>query len=358
MNARTIPLLAVAALLVFAQAATAQVLRPTGTSGVNGWTTVPWGSDIAAALADNVTQPAAPNTGTGYVRSPSSGNSWTAVTVATPALAQGESITGATAWAYVASGSTRSASLALYSGQTLLGWTAVPAGQSARWYSVSSTTVPTAAQAANLYVVLVPSGSTSTAVTAYAAYVDLATDAPDQATTPVPAGSASPTAAGGGDGGGDAAAGGSPTQTAAAAAAALAPVAALTVKPTGVVNVPVSCPPISVFGCTGTVTVELLGKPSRKGASRATTARRRKVAIRAKGRRFKLAAGTRAMVPVVLDRRTARLVRHSGRARARVTVTTEIGGGKKAVSSQTVTVRERRTVRRPAKNAPRGGNGH
>ena len=353
MNARTIPLLAVAALLVFAQAATAQVLRPTMTTGVNGWTTVPYGTGIAAALADDVTQPAAPNTGTGYVTSPTGGNYWTAVTVAAPVLAPAESITGATAWAYVASGSTRSALLALYSGQTLLGWTVVPAGQSARWFSVSSTTVPTAAQAANLYVVLVPSGKTSTAVTAYAAYVDLATVAPDHGTTPVSPGGSSPTATGGG-GGGDATAGGAPTP----ASAGLAPVAALTVKPTGVVNVPVSCPAISVFGCTGTVTVELLGKPSHKGASRATTARRRKVVLRAKGRRFKLAAGANAMVPVVLDRRTARLLRHSGRARARVTVTTEIGGGKKAVSSQTVTLRERRTVRRPAKNTPRGGNGH
>ncbi|MFL5911334.1 MAG: hypothetical protein ACJ768_12260 [Gaiellaceae bacterium] len=353
MKARLIPVLAVVALLASAQAATASshVLRPTTTAGANGWTTVPFGTNIAAALADDVIQPAAPGTGTGYAVSPSSSNYWTAVGIAAPALAQGESITGATAWAYLATGSTRGASLSLYAGQTLLGWTAVPAGQTARWYSVPTMAAPTAAQAADLYVVLVPNGkTTNTAVTAYAAYVDLATVAPAEASTSALAGSAPSSTP---NGGGNATTGGPATPV----AAALAPIAALTAKPSGVVNVPLTCPALSVFGCAGTVTVELLGATAKKSA---TEARRRKMVLRtkSKGRHFKIAAGAKAMVPVTLERRTARMLRHAGRARARVTVTTELGGGKTSVASRTVTVRERRTVRRSTKSTPRGGNGH
>ena len=349
MKARLIPVLAVAALLASAQAATASshALRPTAPAGMNGWTTVPFGSNIAAALADDVTQPAAPATGTGYAVSPSGGNYWTALHIAAPALAQGETISGATAWAYLATGSTRGATLSLYAGQTLLGWTVVPAGQSARWYSVPAAKAPTAAQAADLYVVLVPSGMTSTAVTAYAAYVDLATVVPAEATTSPPAGTPAPDT----NGGGNATDGGPATPV----AAALAPITALTAKPSGVVSVPLTCPAISVFGCTGTVTVEPQGATAKKSA---TEARRRKVVLRAKGRRFKIAAGAKVMVPVTLERRTARMLRHTGRARARVTVTTELGSGKTAVASRTVTVRERRTVRRSPKSTPRGGNGH
>ena len=352
MKARLIPVLAVAALLASAQAATASshVLRPTTTAGVNGWTTVPFGTSISAALADDVTQPAAPGTGTGYVVSPTKSNSWTAVGIAAPQLSQDETISGATAWAYLATGATRGASLSLYSGQTLLGWTPVPAGQSARWYSVPTTAAPTAAQAASLYVVLVPNGYyTYSAVTAYAAYVDLATVVPAEASTPAPAGSNPSSQSGDGD-----AAAGVP---AAPVAAALVPVAGLKANPSGVVNVPLTCPALNVFGCTGTVTVQLLGSSAKKSASEA---RRRKVVMRTKGRRFKIAAGAKAMVPVTLERRTARTLRHAGRSRARVTVTTELGGGKTTVSSEIVTVRERRTVRRAPKrkSTPHGGNGH
>jgi hypothetical protein len=80
---------------------------------------------------------------------------------------------------------------------------------------------------------------------------------------------------------------------------------------------------------------------------------------KSKGRRFKIAAGSKAVVPVTLERRTARMLRHAGRARARVTVTTDLGDGKTSVASQTVTVRERRTVRRsPKRTTPHGRNGH
>jgi hypothetical protein len=351
---RTIPL-AVAALLALAPAAAASshALRPTTTAVGGGWTVSPAGSAIAAALADNVTQPALPDTGSGFITSPFSANSLTAVAVSAPTLAQGENITGVTAWVYVATGSTRSASLALYSGNTLLGWVPVPSGHSAQWYAVATRTPPTPAQAANLYMVVAPSGQTGTTVRAYAAYVDLETDAPDPSGSSTPATAPSPggNTGTGTDGASD---GGSSTSP---VAAALAPINALSAKPSGVVSVPVSCPAMRLFGCTGTVTIQALASPARKSANRATTARRRKVVMRAT-RRFKVAAGAKATVPVVLDRRTARFVRRKGRVRARVTVTTDLGGGKTAVAVRNVTLRARRTVRRPAKNtAPRGARG-
>ena len=120
-------------------------------------------------------------------------------------------------------------------------------------------------------------------------------------------------------------------------------------------QVPVSGPAVRVFGCTGTVTIESLGSASRSHAKLATEARRRKILLRSR-RHFKLAAGVSTKIPVVLDRRTARLVRHNGRVRARVTVSTDIGDGKQAVSVRNVTLRERRIVRKTQKKASsRGG---
>ena len=354
---RTIPLVAVVALLALAPAATASthVLRPTSTAVGGGWTATPAGSDLAAALADNVTQPALPDTGSGFISSPAGGNNLTAVAVAAPTLAQGENVTGVTAWVYLGTGTTRSAALALYSGTTFLGMASVPAGNSPQWHAVTTPTPPTPAQAASLYVVVAPSGKTSTAVNAYAAYVDLETDAPDQpgssnpVTTP-PSGPANTTTS---TDGATADSGSLDSPI----AATLAPITELTAKPSGLVSVPVSCPAIQLSGCTGTIAIAPLTSPAPKQANLASSARRRKVVLRAT-RRFKVAAGAKAMVPVVLDRRTARVLRHKGRLRARVTVTTDLGDGKQATAVRTVTVRARRTVRHAPRQAVRGGSKH
>jgi hypothetical protein len=350
---RILPLVVLAMLLVAAPTATAssQVLRPTTTAMGGGWTATPAGTSLAAALADDVSQPSVPDTASGFITSPSNGNSGAAVAIAAPTLAQGENVTGVTAWAYLATGSTRSAYISLYSNSTLLGWVPVWAGQSARWYALTLPTAPTAAQAASLYLVVSPNGNASTAVKVYAGYVALQTDAPDPTQGPSPD-SAPPaeSPATGTETASDSAPVDSPL------AATLAPATqALTAKQSGVVKVPVRCPAIQVFGCTGTITIELLGSAGNRD-KQATSARRRKIALRVK-RHFKVAAGAKAIVPVVLNRRTARALRRKGRARARVTVSTELGNGKRAVNERTVTLRERRTVRRASQKSVRGGKG-
>jgi hypothetical protein len=348
---RTIPLAALAALLALAPAASASthLLRPTTTAAGGQWTATPAGSDIAAALADNVTQPSVPDTASGFITSPQNGNSYAAVAVPAPALATGENITGATAWFYLGTGTTRSASLVVASGTTVLGSAAVPSGQAPKWYAVPVPTALTPAQAASLYLAIAPAGNTSTAVKAYAAYVDVETDAlPPSGTVPAPSPTTSTGTSNPGTNGDQTIVPNSPF------AATLASTAALTAKPSGVVGLPVICPAIQLSGCRGTVAIELLATRSSKAA---TTARRRKIVLRST-RRFKIAPGGKATVPVVLDRRTVRALRGKRRVRARVTITTDLGDGRRAVTVRTVTLRERRTAPRPGRQAARFGSRH
>jgi hypothetical protein len=106
----------------------------------------------------------------------------------------------------------------------------------------------------------------------------------------------------------------------------------------------VSCPELLAAGCTGTVTIEVVGRMPAAGKGAVTTARRRKM-MRSR-RRYRVAAGKTASVPLKLDRRTARFVRRVRRARARVTITTDLAGGQHATSTSTVTLRARRTPHR------------
>jgi hypothetical protein len=354
--ARSICLGGVVALLALCPAAGASthILRPASTAASGQWSVVPAGSDVAASLADDIAQPAAPDTGTGFITSPAKGNSLTAVTISAPALATGENITGATAWVYLSTGSSRSATVALATSTTVLGTVSVPAGRSAQWVSVPTSVAPTAAQLAGAYLVIAPGGNTGSAVNAYAAYVDLETDAPDPSTgsadgSSTAGSSPSGTTAVGGDG----ALGGAD----ASLAATVAHVAALVARPTDIVSVPIVCPVVQLSGCAGRVTIELLGPYTRSAARRMSAARRRKVVLRST-RRFKVAAGTRGRVPVVLDRRTARVLHRRGRARARITVTTDLGDGKRAVAVRTLNLRARRTARPTPRVVRRGGTRH
>src|SRR5205823_5959042 len=135
---------------------------------------------------------------------------------------------------------TRSASLALYSGTTLLGWLPVASGHSARWYALTIPAPPTPVQAANLYLVVAPGGNASTAVNVYAGYVDLQTDAPEPPASPSPDTTSSPGSPT--DGTQNATAGSGPSDS--LLAATIGPIKALTAKPSGVVRVPVTCPAI------------------------------------------------------------------------------------------------------------------
>jgi hypothetical protein len=104
----------------------------------------------------------------------------------------------------------------------------------------------------------------------------------------------------------------------------------------GAVPVRVACPVAAVQGCVGTAALS----PA-KGVTAARRGRRKLT------RRFKLAAGKRVTLAVRLDRRTARRLTRRHRAvkmTLRVAVQTSAG---EAVKLTSLTVRERRTPRRP-----------
>jgi hypothetical protein len=139
-----------------------------------------------------------------------------------------------------------------------------------------------------------------------------------------------------------------------AAPAAVAQVlsAPVTVTPSGKLPLKVACPAATAGGCQGSVTIALnLGGA---GKAKATTARRRKIVLRAKA--FSIPAGKTATVSVPLDRRTVRIFRSRGRTRrfkATVTVSmrTEAGTLTSTRSVQVRAARRRPTPKRPKKKA-------
>lgn len=346
--ARTTRIAAITLIAAFAAAAPADastyILRPTSTVSGAQWTVTPTGATIDSVLSDDVVQPTAPDTSTGYITSPLSATFSAAVGVAAPALTQGENVTGATAWVYLDTGATRPATVYIYTSSAVLGYAAVRAGQSPGWVSVPSNSVPTATQAASLRVAVQPFDfDTSTPIHVYGAYVALQTEgaAPADGTSPsttVPGttdGTTPPTTAVTGDTG----------STESPFAATLPNFTALAVRRNGAVRVPVSCPGLQLPGCTGTVTLSLTLRTA-TSAERAlvTGARRRKLVLRS--RAFKIAAGKTAQVPVRLNRRTERRFRPARQVRARVTVSTTLADGKRTETARTVTLRLRRTAGR------------
>ena len=111
-----------------------------------------------------------------------------------------------------------------------------------------------------------------------------------------------------------------------------APVALL---PQNRVPVAISCPETSAGGCEGVITLSLLGGGHK---AEVVSARRRPTS---RGKRFRLAAGENAVVPVQLSRRVARSLRGRRRAKLRVTVTVRTEAGVKTVTD-TITVKARR----------------
>src|SRR3954454_15693088 len=148
-----------------------------------------------------------------------------------------------------------------------------------------------------------------------------------------------------------------PVPPAALPPAAPAPVAQVlgapvTVTPSSMLPLKVACPAGTAGGCHGSVTIALkLGGATK---AKATTARRRKVVLRAKA--YSIPAGKTATVSVPLDRRTVRIFRSRGRTRrfkATVTVSmrTEAGTLTSTRSVQVRAARRRSTPKRPKKKA-------
>jgi hypothetical protein len=138
------------------------------------------------------------------------------------------------------------------------------------------------------------------------------------------------------------------------AATVATPPTPVTMTSSSTVPVPVYCPATAVGGCHGTVVLTLAGS-SAKG--RIVAARREKGHALGRTRKFKIAAGQKAVVPVRLSRRGARIFKaRRGGARkvlkltATVTTRSEAGVG---TSTRVITVTAARRRPTPAHRSQR-----
>lgn len=303
-------------------------LRPDTDSWNFGWAVTPFGAHGSTALADAVDQPAAPDTTTGYISSTTSGYSaWYGLGTVT--LAQGETVTGATLWAYLATGSARSVDMGIWSGWTRLADTTIPAGSAAGWYSVSTATALTQTQVDGLSIRFTPGGSgTSTPVQVYEAYAELDTSDPPPPSDPPPSSpppSSPPPST-------------PPTTTVAQAAVKIARAATYAVS-SGQIPVGLFCATSKGY-CTGTVTLEAPGSPAPSKRFALRAARRAK---RVYGRRsYKLAAGTHGRVPVAARRIFRHRIRHRAYLKVDVVVTQKDSSGHTTAYRREIRVRKKR----------------
>lgn len=168
-------LLVTFALSVSSAHAATYVLRPNATVS-NAWTVNPTGVSAYTVLDDALLQPTAPSTSSDYLNANANGPKVAEVHVDMQPLAPGDAPDATTAWAYIATGSTRTVTLELMTGATSLATTTIPASSAAAWRSVSTATGLTQAQVDDLRVKVTLNGSGgSTASFVYAAYVQLHT---------------------------------------------------------------------------------------------------------------------------------------------------------------------------------------
>ena len=314
-----------------------RVVRPVQTYTAGAWNITPSSALTHHVLADAVTAPSVPDTTTGYISASGNGPVAGEVGFAAPAVAAGETVDGASLWAYFETGSARSLTVELRSGAWPLGLTMIPAGQPAGWREVKSFGAPTLAQLGDLRMRATVTGNgSSTGVKVFAAYVSVSTTSP--AGDPPPTGDGTSTTTDVGPetqhGGGRSGSTGDEGQdTPDADAPVTLSVQTLTLAGEGVLAVPLTCR--LAAGCTGTVSTRLIGA--------AQSARRRKASKGKKPRnRFRLAAGQSKRVPVQLDRRTSRFIKRKGRAKVAITIAVD---GTAPVTKQ-VTVAARRGARR------------
>jgi hypothetical protein len=178
--------LAVAAALPVSSQAATYLLRPAKTSGMSGygWTTNPSASSSASVLSKAVTQPAAPDTGS-FVTATNSSYYWWWMNAlglqvaAPPSFNSGESVTSATAWVYLKTGTFQSLNLKLARGFEPLANVTIPSGKPAGWYSVSTQQPLTSSDLTQLTIWLQSQGPASASNTSvYASYIELDTNLP------------------------------------------------------------------------------------------------------------------------------------------------------------------------------------
>src|SRR5436305_3659182 len=101
-----------------------------------------------------------------------------------------------------------------------------------------------------------------------------------------------------------------------------APAAPVTLTASGQVPVPIDCPATAVTGCNGTIVLTVSGSAAK---ARVVAARRERGRVVGKSKRFKIAAGHKAVVPVQLSRRGARILNaRGGHARKVLKVTATV----------------------------------
>jgi hypothetical protein len=203
-----------------------------------------------AVLAAPALQPAAPSATGASLSSTAGSGSSTIVGVAAPALAATETVTGATAWVYAATGAGQPLNISLEAGSTSLATTAIGANKPAAWFSVTANGPLTAAQIGHLSIELRSQGSSQSATTVYAAYVELSTSG---AQTSGP-GSGTGT---GGSNGTDATIPLASLPPSLAPAAIAAPSNPVQVSAARTIVVVVRCPAAAITGCHGTITLRL-----------------------------------------------------------------------------------------------------
>ncbi len=106
------------------------------------------------------------------------------------------------------------------------------------------------------------------------------------------------------------------------------------------VPVTVSCPATAAGGCEGSVTLSIVDD-----GGAVTAARRAKRKMISKVKRFKIKAGKKIVVPVVLSRRGGRSVRRALRKRSSLKVLVTVAMRSEAgtqTTSKTITVRSAR----------------
>ena len=184
--------LAAAALSALAPAgasAATHVVRPDAlVSGAGAWNVAPAGRAEWDALDDAVVAPALPVVGDDLVFANANGPRTFQVALANPVLGAGETVTGATAHAYLAVGSGRTLTVTLRTGGAVLATQTYAAGTPAGWRSVAAAGALTQATLDDLRLEFTLSGNgASSATSVYAAYGEIsATDPPPPPPEPEP----------------------------------------------------------------------------------------------------------------------------------------------------------------------------
>ena len=168
---RSMALFAALAVMPAAADAATYNLRPDGQT-LTGWTVTPSGPQWDA-LNDPVVQPALPSTLSDYLSTAPNVVSQTELTLEAAAIPAGESVTGATAWVYAQTGTTRNLVVWVTHDTAMVGTVTLPVNSPAGWYPVPITVPLTQAQVNALKIGFTHNGNSGTHTLVYATYVQL-----------------------------------------------------------------------------------------------------------------------------------------------------------------------------------------